>query len=804
MAINDTEVAREYHEGRLNRLKDYLLDSPQKLDNERLKLLLEISPKLEGEPNIIKRAKIFAHILENKTLYIDENFFVGSISQYVAGVYAYPEWNIEWMRDDSGKCVSHLGEVAISDEDRELFNAAIDYYGERSMHYKTDKVFEEIYGYSPKAAQEIGLFYDANSWPAGGGNLNYTKVMNEGLASMIKEAEKRLAELTKLKLYNKDRQKVWFYQAVIIAMRAIITLAHRYAELARKMSHDEKNPVRKQELREIADICRRVPERPARTLKEAMQSFFLIHIAAQIEATGCGYSLGYWGQNMEPFYQKDKKEGIITREEALYLTKLMFIKIQEIAYYHGPKLAAAWSSHIGQTITLGGYTEDGKDATCAMDYIVLDVHIHLQNIQPPTALMWHPLLKDDFLLKVVELLRTGVGHPQIMNADVAIMRSLERFKDEGITIEEARRPGVFGCVATAPVNKTCHPTVGESNIAKTFELALNNGVDPLTALEIGPQTGDAESFTSFDQLWEAFKTQMEYCIFLTKQYGTIGMNINAEDLPFPLRSVLIDGCMESGTHIWDGGSRFVAELCIFVGTIDAVNSLLAVKKLVFDERKITMKQLKEALAANFEGYDEIYRMCLDAPKHGNDIPAVNDFVRKVYDTLYDSYEKFGDDYLGRKSKPDAYSNSLHNMFGKVTGALPEGRLAGVALTDGSVSALPGSDTEGPTALVNSAAKAMDTVKFNSNHFNVKFNPIALEGPKGARNLLNLIKTYMDQGGSHIQFNVVRSETLKDAQLHPEKYRDLVVRVAGFSAYFTRLDPGVQNEIIKRNELVFSK
>ncbi|HZK18524.1 MAG TPA: pyruvate formate lyase family protein [Clostridia bacterium] len=799
----DKKAVDGYKRRRLEKLKDHLLEAPQKLDNERLKLLMEIYPKLDGEPGIVRRAKLLEHILKNKTLYIDENFFVGSISQYVAGVYAYPEWNVEWMKDESGKAISHLGEITVSDRDRELFGDVVEYFDKRSLYYKTNELFEELYGYCSKPAQEAGLFYDANSWPAGGGNLNYTRVMNEGLASMIKGAEEKLASLIRVKLYNKDRKKVWFYKAAIIVMKAVITLANRYAELAKEMAQRELNAERKQELLEIAEICKRVPEHPARNFKEAMQSFFLIHVCSQIEATGCGYSLGYWGQNMEPFYQRDKAEGKITPEEALYLTKLMFIKIQEIGYYHGPKLAKAWSSHVGQTIALGGYTADGKDATGEMDYIVLEAHRQLQNIQPPTALMWHPRLKEDFLMKVVDLLRTGIGHPQIMNADIAVMRSMDRYKADGITIEEARRTCVFGCVATAVENKTCHPTVGEPCIAKAFELALNNGVDPVTGMEIGPKTGDPEDFTTFEELWDAFKIQTEYCISITKQNGLLGNNIGAEDLPFPLRSVLIDDCLETGTHIWDGGSRFVGETCIIVGTVDAANSLLAVKDLVFDNKRTTMKELKEALAANFEGYGEIYRMCLDAPKHGNDIAEVNEFVREVYDLVYDIFEEFGDDYLGRKSKPDAYSNSLHNMFGALIGALPEGRLAGVALTDGSVSALPGSDTEGPTALVNSAAKALDTVNFNSNHFNMKFNPSALEGSKGARNLLNLIKTYMDQGGSHIQFNVVKSETLKDAQLHPDKYKDLVVRVAGFSAYFTRLDEGVQNEIIKRSEMVFN-
>ncbi|MGI6679436.1 MAG: pyruvate formate lyase family protein [Dehalobacterium sp.] len=287
-----------------------------------------------------------------------------------------------------------------------------------------------------------------------------------------------------------------------------------------------------------------------------------------------------------------------------------------------------------------------------------------------------------------------------------------------------------------------------------------------------------------------------------RKHGRVGNDFQAAYLPLPLRSVMTDGCMERGRDCWDDGADYTADLMINVGTVDAANSLLAVKHLVFDEKKLTMEQLKEAVAANFEGYEDIQKMCLDAPKHGNDIKEVNQFVRKCYDVVWESYYKAGRNYCGKLGKPEAYSNSLHNLFGAVMGALPNGRPAYRALTDGSVSATPGTDHEGPTALINSAAFALDTVKFNSNHFNVKFNPSAVETPRGVRNLLSLVKSYMDQGGSHIQFNIVSSKTLRNAQLQPEKYKDLVVRVAGFSAYFTRLDPGIQDEIIKRTELTF--
>lgn len=785
---------------RVDRLKQYLLDAPQKVDNERLRLLAEIYPKYDGYPSIVRRARLYEHIMLNKTLYIDDNYFVGSVAQYVCGVYAYPEWNCEWMRDKEGKAVSHLGELKISDDDRKVFEEIIQYWNDRNVYDNANKMFEEVFGYSSVPAQDVGLFYDGNSWPAGGGTANYERIINHGFRAMIDEIKERRAALDIKAPYREKRN---FYDACIIQLESVIAWAHRYAALAREKAQNEQNFERRQELLEIADICDHVPEFPARNLREAMQSFLLTHLALEIEVTGCGYSLGYLGHAFQPYYEKDLAEGVTSREEALYLMELLFIKLQEIGYYHGPKFAKAWSSHVGQTLCIGGITPDGKDATCEMDYIICDAHIYLQFIQPPLALFWHAGLKEDFLFKCVEVIKTGIGHPQVMNTEVCVARVLDRFAEDGATIQDARRVAIFGCVGTDIACDTAHPVEGEVCIGKAFELAFNNGVDPLTGIEVGPKTGDPCEFTSFDQMWDAWVEHVRYAVKTMRGHGHVGNLLQAESVPLPLRSVMTNGCIENGADCWNGGAKHTADLMINVGTVDAANCLLAVKDLVFDKKKLTMAQLKEACAANFEGYEEIQRMCLDAPKHGNDIEEVNNFVRACYDVVYDAYMEVGRNYCGKLGKPEAYSNSLHNLFGAVMGALPNGREARRALTDGSVSAMPGTDTQGPTALVNSAAKAVDTLRFNSNHFNMKFHPSAVESPQGMRNLLNLIKTYFEQGGSHIQFNIVSSETLKDAQLNPDRYKDLVVRVAGFSAYFTRLDPGVQNEIIKRTELTFN-
>ena len=381
-SVFDSKSRIKVDEERVKRLKSILLDAPQQVDNERNEFLTEVYPTLDGLHKYVRRAKFNEYLLENKKLYIDDNYFLGSVASTVAGVYAYAEWNVDWMREKESIAKSHLGDMKITEEDHKVFEKIVEYWGDHNVYTSANRVFEETYGYSSIPAQDAGLFYDGNSWPAGGGNANYPRVLNEGLASMIKECEERMKALD---VTNDTTDQRYFYEACIITMKAIIKWAHRYAELARETAAKEKNPERRAELLEIADICDYVPEHPARNLKEAMQSFLLTHLALEIEVTGCGYSLGYWGQYMEPFYQKDKAEGRITYEEAEYLTKLLFIKIQEIGYYHGPKFFKAWSAHVGQTLCIGGIKEDGTDATAEMDYVVLDAQIDLQNIQPP----WH-------------------------------------------------------------------------------------------------------------------------------------------------------------------------------------------------------------------------------------------------------------------------------------------------------------------------------------------------------------------------------------------------------------------------------
>jgi formate C-acetyltransferase len=350
---------------------------------------------------------------------------------------------------------------------------------------------------------------------------------------------------------------------------------------------------------------------------------------------------------------------------------------------------------------------------------------------------------------------------------------------------------------------------GQPNLGKVLELTMNNGFDPRTKQQIGPKTGDPVTFKDFEELYAAFEKQLQFCEDTLRRAAWIASIMCAEYIPVTWRSILTKGCIETGTEVWAGGANYYTVAQIVVGGIDASNGLMAVKKLVYDDKKITMAELKKALAANFEGeYEKIGKMCYEAPKHGNDIPEVNRLTRRVYDSILAAFNNVdgGGNYISKdiKSTPDAYTKSVHNFMGLVTGALPTGKKAGVALTDGSLSAMPGTDVNGPTALVMSAAKSQDAIKYTATHMNMKLPPDQLKTRKGRENVLNLIKTYFDNEGYHVQFNVLDTNILRDAQKHPEKYRDLVVRVAGFSAFFTKLHPGVQNEIIARTEQSFGQ
>ena len=780
---------------RVDRLKEQLRSTPAEVDFERVRIMEEVYEDTAGYQQIIRRAKFMATLLERKKLYIDDNLFVGSMASTVNGIYTYPEWNIDWMKEEN------TIEKSKTPEDRKANQWALDYWEKRSLKPRTLDIFEKRYGFDPRPCYDSGFVISFFDWPGGGGNLNYPRVYNNGLASMIKEVEEREMALD-MRLPNAD--KFYFYEASLIVMRAIVRLANRYAELAREMAAKETNETRKAELIAIAETSERVPEHPARNLREAIQCHFFCHILAEIEQVGCGYSEAYLGQNFEPFYQRDKAAGLIDQEEATFMFENLVIKLNEIGYYYGEKVALQNSADLGQSISLGGFTEDGDDATAEMDYVILDACNYLHLPQPPLSVIYTEKMSGKFLEKVLDVIGTGIGMPQFVNGDVMLKRALNLFADseKGITLEKARRTAIGACVGSYIPYETGHPVEGQPNLGKILELTMTNGFDPRTKQQVGPKTGDPETFKNFEELYAAFEQQLQFNEDVLRRGAWIASMLCADFLPVTWRSLLTGGCIETGTEVWNGGANYYTTAQIVVGGVDAANGLMAVKHLVFDEKKLTMAELKNALAANFEGeYEKERKLCYEAPKHGNDIPEMNKLTHRVYESILTAFNNVdgGGNYLSKdmKSVPDAYTKSIHNLMGMVTGALPTGKKAGVALTDGSLSSMPGTDVNGPTALVMSAAKSQDAVKYSATHMNMKLPPDQLKSRKGRDNVLNLVKTYFDNDGYHIQFNVLDTAILRDAQKHPENYRDLVVRVAGFSAFFTKLAPGVQNEVIER-------
>jgi len=595
---------------RIDRLKEQLRSTTPELDFERVRIMRDIYEETAGDHQQLRRAKFLAAVLERKKLYIDDNLFVGAMAGKTNAMYTYPEWQVNWMIEE--KTV----ENSPTPEDKKANQWALEYWGKRAMKPRTEEIFQKRYGFDPKPCYDAGLIGAFHDWPAGGGNLNYPRVYREGLASMIKEVEEREMSLD-MRLPNAS--KFYFYEGCLIVMRAAIRYAHRYAELAREMAAKEKNETRKAELIAIAETCEWVPEHPARNLREAIQCHFLCHLVAELEQIGCGYSEAYLGQNLEPFYQADKAAGLVTYDDAVFMFENLTIKLNEIGYYYGERIAKQNSADLGQSITLGGYTEDGEDATAEMDYVILDSTAYLALPQPPLSCAYTERMSGKFLEKVLDVIGTGVGMPQFVNAEVMFKRALHLWgwteRNGYLSLEKARRTCIGACVGSYIPYETGHPLEGQPNHGKVVELTMNNGFDPRTKQQLGPKTGNPEDFKNFEELYAAFEKQLQFCEDTLRRAAWISTILQGDFLPCAWRSLLTGGCIETGTETWAGGANYYTVAQISIGGVDAANSLMAVKKLVYDDKKITMAELKKALAANFEGeYAKVGKMCFEAPK----------------------------------------------------------------------------------------------------------------------------------------------------------------------------------------------
>jgi pyruvate formate-lyase/glycerol dehydratase family glycyl radical enzyme len=581
-----------------------------------------------------------------------------------------------------------------------------------------------------------------------------------------------------------------------ICADAVIIFARRYASKAKELAQQESDPVRRGELEQIAEVCSYVPANAPRNFWEALQAYWFVHLSVITELnTWDSFNPGRLDQHLLPFYKKGLEQGTLTLEQAKELLQCFWIKFNNQPA--PPKVGITEEQSGTYTdfalINVGGVIPaDGSDAVNEVSYMILDVVEEMRLTQPSSCIQISQKNPDRFLKRACEVIRAGFGQPSVFNTDVIIKEMLQ----DGKNMTDARTGGPSGCVTISSFGKESCTLTGYINWPKIFELACNNGVDSNSGEQIGPKTGDACKFTSYQQLMDAYKEQLKYFIDLKIKANNIIERLYANYMPAPFMSIVMDDCIARGLDYHNGGARYNPTYIQGVGIGTLTDALAAVKYHVFDQQNIAMDELMKALQANFEGYERLQRTLLyDTPKYGNDDDYADSITEEVFNAYYDLLND-RPNTKGGKYRVNLLPTTVHIYFGSVIGALPNGRKAGEPVSEG-ISPTQGSDTKGPTAVIKSAAR-IDHARTGGTLLNMKLSPHLLEG-EGIDKLAHLLRAYFKLDGHHIQFNVIDAETLRKAQKNPERYRDLIVRVAGYSDYFVDVGHDLQNEIIARTE-----
>jgi pyruvate formate-lyase/glycerol dehydratase family glycyl radical enzyme len=775
--------------------RTFALRATAKQSIHRARLVTASYQETSGLPPAIRKAKAFEKIVTEIPIYIEEDDLLAG--RRTGGDPMDFDWNPElsgsWVIEEIDAGVYPM-DVRKEDMDgiREIcaywkgkcLQDAFTSWLDKSLMKETEEIAETDKG--------AWVYYVLNSMSLERGHqaMNYDKVLKKGLIGVLAEVE---AELQSTPIKDEaSYQKTNFLKGLIIVLKAAIQYAKRHAALARELAGKAEGK-RKAELEKLAGICDRIPENPARTFHEAVQTAWFLRLYENWEGSGPNTSPGRLDQYFYPYYKRDIEEGRLTREEAIELLECYRVKMSTFRSHERAVRRDLISEAQYLNVTLGGQTPDGKDATNEVSYLFLEAALRTRTPHPTLSIRYHDQLPEDFAIKALEVIKLGLGYPAFFNDKSHIPYLLSN----GYSMETARNYCLGGCV---------HPQIpGESGpvhalflcAAKCLELALHDGVDPRTGKTVGPRTGKFEDFKTFDQFVEAYKTQVGYFAQKGTYMIELIQHFRADYMPMMFNSALIDDCTKRGKSALDGGARYVSYIVTPVGVIDSADSLAAIKKSVFDEKRLSQRELMDALAANFEGKKNIQRLLLSAPKYGNDDEYVDTIAGDIYAWMGELIAKIDAPY-GRKWTLGPYSVTTHSAFGKRIGARPNGQLAGLALADGSASPCQGADRNGPTALINSAGALKQTPLFCT-LLNMKFHPSALKTREDLAKLYSLIRVYFDCGGKHVQFNVVDKKSLVAAQENPDLHRDLVVRVAGFSAYFTELARHLQDDIISRTE-----
>ncbi len=782
---------------RIEVLREASYQAVPSLSIERAKIITECYKKNEGKyPTPILRALCFKELCLSQTLYIGKGeLIVGERGPRPKAVSTYPELTCHSVEDLRILNSRERQRYMVSEEDIATYEReVIPFWKERTQR---DRIFS-ILPDDWKRLYSSGLFTEFAEQRAPGHTALDGKIYKTGMHGFRERIAMALKKLER-KNSSSAQERKNMLQAMDIACEALILFAGRHASLAMTMAADSRDRgdiAGAEELESIASVCRRVPANPPETFREALQMYWFVHLGTIMELNGWdAMNPGHLDQHLEPFYLKDTSSGILTDATARELMACLFIKVNN---HPAPPKVGVTARESGTyndftNINMGGIRPDGTDAVSPVSFLMLETLEELHLLQPGFSVHIASLTPDRFLRESCRVIARGYGYPSVFNPDIYVKQLIR----QGKSPEDAREGGCSGCIEVGAFGKEAYLLTGYLNLAKILEITLNNGTDPVSGETVSVKTGDAAGFRSFHELYGAFLKQLKYVIDTKIRVNHRIERLCAEWMPAPFLSLLIDDCIEKGTDYYNGGPRYNTSYIQCTGLGSAADSLSALRKHVFEDRKWTMENVLDALSCNFEGYEPMRLFIVNrTPFFGNDDDLADDLAVRLYEDLFSLIDG-KPNTRGGVFHMDMLSTTCHVYFGAVTGALPNGRKAGRPLSDGT-SPSQGADANGPTAVVRSLGK-LDQVKSGGTLLNQRFSPSMMKTEEDRKKLASLIRGYFDMGGHHIQFNVVDTETLRKAQKEPELYRDLLVRVAGYSDYFNHLAPSLQEDIIGRTE-----
>jgi trans-4-hydroxy-L-proline dehydratase len=779
---------------RIKKLREQTLNAVPVISAERALLLTEFYKSgVEAKSSLpVIRAGAFKYLLENKELCVNEGeLIVGERGPEPKATPTYPELCIHSAEDLEILNNREKIPFKVDDETRDiLLGEVFSFWKGKSMR---DRIFDEM-GEDWKESYSAGIFTEFMEQRAPGHTVADGKIYSRGMIDFRNEIQKSIDDLDIMKdpdALNKREE----LRGMLIAAGAIIGYAERYSKLLKELSYNEMERSRKYELETMAYICSRVPAHAPKTFWEALQYYWFIHLGVISELnTWDSFNPGRLDQHLYPFYKQDMENGLLTKEFARELLQSFWVKFNNQPA--PPKVGVTAKESSTYTdfclINLGGLTPEGEDGVNELTYLILDVIEGMRLLQPSSMVQVSKKNPDAFLKRALKIIKTGFGQPSIFNTDAIIEEMLR----QGKSLVDARCGGASGCVETGAFGKEAYILTGYFNLPKILEITLNNGTDPLTEKRIGIETGDPAEFGSFDKLLMAFEKQLNHFIDIKIKGNLIIERLYAKYMPAPFLSIIIDDCIINGKDYNDGGARYNTSYIQGVGIGTVTDSLVSLRYNVYDKKTTTIEEMCANIGNNYEDENYRNRLIYKTPKYGNDDEYADCITRRIFDIYFNAVDG-RPNTKGGHFRINLLPTTCHVYFGSVTGATPDGRRAYEPVSEG-ISPVQGMDVNGPTAVIKSASK-IDHIRTGGTLLNQKFTPQLLEREEDIDKIVRLIRTYFKMDGHHIQFNVVNAATLKDAKLHPENYRDLIVRVAGYSDYFVDLCSELQDEIIKRTE-----